>query len=103
MNKPHRHATLIHTWADGAEIEYLNHCGSWEHLESPAWDEDTEYRIKPEKEYPKSTLTYDDLCKLVNLALAEHREDGTHEGYQTFLARYVANEAVKRYIKENEQ
>lgn len=54
MKQPHKHAALIHAWADGAEIEYKNRHGEW-HLahNPPMWAEDGEYRIKPE---PKPDL-----------------------------------------------
>ena len=47
--KQHKHANLIHAWADGAEIQFFNYMlNRWEDLESPAWDEISKYRIKPE-------------------------------------------------------
>lgn len=53
MSNRHRHADLIHAWAEGAEIEYKpvdvsiwKDCGDLE----PSWGNDFfEYRIKPEK------------------------------------------------------
>ena len=52
--KPHKHAELIKAWADGAEIERLSKIdGTWYSLYEPEWDEDYEYRIKPE---PKSDV-----------------------------------------------
>ena len=49
MNKPHKHSELIKAWADGAKIQYLEN-GIWAdcHVNGPAWDSTTEYRIKPE-------------------------------------------------------
>ena len=45
----HKHADLIHAWADGAKIEVKNPSnGSWWDATPPAWDLDYEYRIKPE-------------------------------------------------------
>ena len=45
----HKHADLIHEWADGAEIEYFNHTiHQWEGVRNPSWNENSEYRIKPE-------------------------------------------------------
>lgn len=46
--KPHKHAELIHAWADGAFIEYREGGCDWEFIKRPAWKEGTEYRIKPE-------------------------------------------------------
>jgi hypothetical protein len=48
--KPHKHAEIIKAWADGAKVEYLN-IGSqqvWSQVDSPRWDGQGEYRIKPE-------------------------------------------------------
>ena len=47
MNKPHKHAELIKAWADGAEIEVLDH-DKWWSVPSPGWMENSQYRIKPE-------------------------------------------------------
>lgn len=44
--KPHKHAELIKAWADGAEIQYYE-IDKWVDC-VPEWDEDYEYRIKPE-------------------------------------------------------
>jgi len=41
----HKHAELIHAWADGAEIE-LFYKGVWRSV-TPYWDSDDEFRIKP--------------------------------------------------------
>jgi hypothetical protein len=43
--KPRKHATEIHAWAEGAEIEHFNH-GRWEADELPMWYPSFEYRIK---------------------------------------------------------
>ena len=47
MNKPHKHAELIKAWADGATIECKD-CGVWFYANNPTWQENMEYRIKPE-------------------------------------------------------
>lgn len=52
MNKPHKHAELIKAWADGATIQFLNlHFNEWKDIldNSPSWNENTQYRIKPEQ------------------------------------------------------
>ena len=48
MSKPHKHAALIHAWADGAEIEYRP-AGSnvWQPMPTPQWSLIGDYRIKP--------------------------------------------------------
>jgi hypothetical protein len=45
----HKHADLIHFWADGAQIQSRNDIsGCWEDNRLPMWAQDTMYRIKPE-------------------------------------------------------
>jgi hypothetical protein len=47
---PHKHHDLIVAWAKGAKIQFkCGHMG-WQDVRNrnPAWDEDTDYRIKPE-------------------------------------------------------
>ena len=53
----HKHADLIHAWADGAQIQYKNSIdNNWNDVEYPSWHPSTgEYRIKPE---PKSDVIY---------------------------------------------
>jgi hypothetical protein len=49
VNKPHKHAELIKAWADGAEIEAFDSCiDEWVKASSPSWQNQIEYRIKPE-------------------------------------------------------
>ena len=49
----HKHAELIHAWADGAEIQSRNDIsGCWENNCLPMWAQDTMYRIKPEEKQP---------------------------------------------------
>jgi hypothetical protein len=48
MKKPHKHRDLIIAWANGEAIQYKP-CEEWIDVEwNPAWDVDTEYRIKHE-------------------------------------------------------
>jgi len=44
----HIHADLIHAWADGAQIQRKRNNEDWDDAPYPIWDENTEYRIKPE-------------------------------------------------------
>jgi hypothetical protein len=45
--KPHKHAALIHAWADGAEIEYFaTPVDKWQPCPAPFWSDDVEYRIR---------------------------------------------------------
>ena len=44
----HKHANLIHLWAEGAEIEVENQYGRWE-KRIPYWNESSNYRLKPKE------------------------------------------------------
>ena len=60
----HKHADLIHAWADGAEIQY-NIGKGWKDFsiyEQPSWEHDTEYRIKPEEKKPVVRWLWADAC-----------------------------------------
>ena len=64
----HKHADLIHAWAEGAQIQYKDEADIWKDIDSPAWHEWMEYRIKhytnPQtKEWV--VLTEDDLRKII--------------------------------------
>ena len=50
MKTPHKHAEIIKAWADGAEIEYRHEytIGWCSCAETPEWNDDVEYRVKPE-------------------------------------------------------
>ncbi len=48
MSKPHKHAALIHAWADGGEVEYRPAGSSvWQPMPTPQWSLIGDYRIKP--------------------------------------------------------
>ena len=51
--KQHKWHKEIKAWADGAEIEWKNEIGEyWDKCdETPMWNEDTQYRIKPQEKY----------------------------------------------------
>jgi hypothetical protein len=44
----HKHADVIHAWADGAEIQYRRYKEEqWVDVDSPCFNPGFEYRIKP--------------------------------------------------------
>jgi hypothetical protein len=49
----HKHADLIHAWADGAKIQWRDPKDDerWSDITIPNWLEDCEYRIKPEPKH----------------------------------------------------
>jgi hypothetical protein len=83
MKTPHKHAELIHAWADGAEIESSFDGYVWGLIAEPGWHEDVGYRIKPEPKPDIVTLHYvnkhSDLCRAglrANLKLTFDGETG---------------------------
>lgn len=63
MKTPHKHAELIHAYADGAEIQLQNSIGEWMDEKYPTWNLTAVYRIKPE---PKPDVVVDRmLCVTV--------------------------------------
>lgn len=63
--QPRPHAEVIKAWADGAEIEFYNPAfSSWASVECPAWVEEFQYRVKPEKS--EAELKIEELEKEVD-------------------------------------
>ena len=57
----HKHYDCIVAWAEGAEIEFLSKfTGNFERATTPDWDEDTQYRIKPQQKEPRYLYVYED-------------------------------------------
>ena len=62
----HKHADLIHAWAEGAQIQYWD-TTIWLDANAPSWAEHLAYRIKPSKVIKKyrmaetiaGVMTYD--------------------------------------------
>lgn len=68
--KPHKHAEIIKAWADGVEIEIRYPGEQWFKSSNPTWDDKLEYRIKPvepEKVYPRTRMTREELSDAWNL------------------------------------
>jgi len=59
--KKHKWHKEIKAWADGAEIEFYFD-GKWTNAGDPEWNEDSEYRIKPQ---PKKRISAKELIKQV--------------------------------------
>jgi hypothetical protein len=92
MAKPHKHAEFIKAWADGLEVEVQVANGQWADVgESPSWSVNNTYRIKPEREYPETGLTDDELMDL-----------WCQSGGVTQSLRRVVNAGIKRYIQDQE-
>lgn len=63
--KPHKHAEVIHAFADGAKLQ-VRLCGAehWQETRFPDFADECEYRIKPEPaapKWPQTTMTYEQI------------------------------------------
>ncbi len=77
----HRHADLIHAWADGAEIEWLGAGGNWHRVLMPSWDVDEDYRIKQTVDpYAELKAAAADPTKQIKLKVHEDWYD-SNEGF----------------------
>lgn len=93
MKTPHKHAEFIHAWANGEEIEFFNDgLQKWDFSCNPNWYADCKYRIKPEREYPKTSMTHE--------ALRNVYFEGRRSADESFEA--VANAAIKQHIIDTE-
>lgn len=64
----HKHADLIHAWADGAQIQHHHGEDRWDDISAPRWLEDHNYRIKPMRnpdmyKYVDVKAVRDGICK----------------------------------------
>lgn len=102
MNKPHKHVELIKAWADGAQIQFKARSDvDWEDAkpnEALGWIDNLEYRIKPEREYPVTSIT---LLKLLEIYSCGYSTNGTKSAHDNALLN-VAKEVIKQHIIDTE-
>lgn len=106
-NKPHVHAELIKAWADGAEIEYFDTSRQqWRPTTSgsPVWSDIMSYRIKPERVFPKSSLTAKQRYAVAfpSVTNTNTLPDSWFEEITYNYLEKVADAAVKQYILDTE-
>lgn len=98
MNKPHIHKDVIIAWANGATIQYkVTGSDVWDDCsQMPSFFDDMEYRIKPEREYPVTSLPRAILSEIYfSIAVKEMTV------YADALEE-VANAAIKKHIIDTE-
>ena len=93
MNKPHVHKDVIIAYAHGAWVEWKNAEDEWEIIENPVFFEDEEYRIKPEREYPTTSLSAEQLRASFDLEI---------DSPEVAIIK-TANAAIKQYIIDAER
>jgi hypothetical protein len=68
----HKHADLIHAWAEGKQIQSRNDIsGCWKDNCLPMWAQDTMYRIKPEPKPDYVKIFYLESHPLLGLRFSE--------------------------------
>ena len=90
------HADLIEQWlADDSiviESRMISGKGLWDIDYAPSWWINYEYRIKPARVYPVTSMTRDELVYAY-----QNVGDRTRTGFEL-----IANAAIKRYIDDQE-
>lgn len=77
QTKRHKHADLIHAWADGAEIEYFHKdklCWTSVVGNNPCWFDYTQYRIKRIKPKTK-TVRFRNYLTINNFIAVSHMDN----------------------------
>lgn len=95
MNTPHKHADIIHAWADGAKIQYLAQDGlTWIDTDRPGWCERDTYRIKLSVEIPEGFTPFEggecpvDPSCIVEILLRNGKTNKNNFGYSADLFRW---------------
>lgn len=95
MNTPHKHADIIHAWADGAKIQYLAQDGlTWIDTDRPGWCERDTYRIKLSVEIPEGFTPFEggecpvDPSCIVKILLRNGKTNKNNFGYSADLFRW---------------
>ena len=108
QNKTRPHAKLIHAWADGAMIQLKKDNGEWEDclFNRPAWNEKTEYRIRPEELSnatwrPKEGDEYWALDNFGNVffSIFSNSDDENRYSFGNCFRTRAAAEAAKERVK----
>ena len=88
----HKHADVIHAWADGAEIQDREPGGNWfDSGPSPLWLEHKEYRIKPKTIKYRNFLWVSSFGKIV-VSCCTWEENGqeSRENWKGFV-KWISN------------
>lgn len=83
MTQRHKHADVIHAWAEGAEVEYRLD-GSWTVTSYPHWLEDCEYRVKPSAKKYRVAL-FGDGTKVYTSTADNQESSNEYEGMHYFV------------------
>ena len=67
----HKHAAVIHAWADGAQVQMKWESSGWQDSTEPAWFPELEYRIKPAEKVVRWLWAY---CSVIRDRWATNRD-----------------------------
>ena len=74
MSKRHKHADLIHAWAEGTDIQFKYKNGEWFDLIESSFEVECEFRIKPkEPEWYENIPTKGVLCWVGSLTIPSNK------------------------------
>ena len=79
--KPHKHAEVIHAWADGAQLQLKCFNGKWEDTNEPNWINGLEYRIKPAEKVVRWLWAYLSIVKGRWATNRDYMTDGEARDY----------------------
>ena len=87
--KPHKHAEVIHAWADGAEVQMKWESAGWQDSTDPVWYPEWEYRIKPAEKVVRWLWAY---CSVTKNRWATNRDymtdDEAHDYFGLYKQKY---------------
>lgn len=87
--KPHKHAELIKTWADGHEIQIKVH-DTWVDTSQPIWFPEDEYRLKPQTyEYRLALMNFSTLAEH-NLAIVSTKKQETEIQDNEYFIKFLS-------------
>jgi hypothetical protein len=92
--KPKKHAAVIKAWADGADVEFYSTVDrQWKPSREPAFADNLQYRVAPQRELSDAELADIYNKAYVNATLPLYP---TGEGHR-IARRAVAKAAVRHY------
>ena len=96
QNKRHKHADLIHAWAEGAEIQYYDNISKqWIETvdNNPSWRNSVNYRIKPKIK----TIRFRNYLHSIGIIMATDCDISDRDYFKKWLGDWQSVE-----IDENE-
>jgi len=110
MNKPHKYQKEIIAWVNGEKVQYRRilaptYFPQWEDMDETRFyfEPDLEFRIKPPREYPKTSLTGQELINMFSTAIALSGDKSRGPNVFSDIACFnFANEVIRRFVDDQE-